>query len=328
MSARRATIMAAVAACLGFLAPAAEAATTVLKLGNVQPAGMVVQQGLQRFADLVKERTGGAVEVQIFPASQLGSEQEILEGVKLGTVHMFEGSTGAVGRFLPQLEAFAHPYVWRDTDHMLKVVRGEIGQELTQKLLQQHGMRILDMGWLFGHRQLTTRGKPVRTPDDMRGLKIRVQPTAIYLETIKAMGGSPTPVDFNELYTSLQTGVVDGQENPPSVILAAKFFEVQKYLNLTGHITQQQTVLIGEDAFQALTPDQQKVLQQAAVEAGDYQNKLLEQDEAASLEKLKAGGMEVVEPDVAAFRAATANVHKAFDAKWGEGFFDRLQAVR
>ena len=109
---------------------------------------------------------------------------------------------------------------------MLKVVRGEIGQELTQKLLQQHGMRILDMGWLFGHRQLTTRGKPVRTPDDMRGLEIRVQPTAIYLETIKAMGGSPTPVDFNEL-TSLQTGVVDGQENPPSVIVAAKFFEVR-----------------------------------------------------------------------------------------------------
>src|SRR3954452_11095867 len=90
-------------------------------------------------------------------------------------------------------------------------------------------MRILDMGWLFGHRQLTTRGKPVRTPDDMGGLKIRVQPTAIYLETIKAMGGSPTPVDFNELYTSLQTGVVDGQENPPSIVVAAKFFEVQKY---------------------------------------------------------------------------------------------------
>src|ERR671938_410235 len=96
--------------------------------------------------------------------------------LKLGTVHMFEGSTGAVGRFLPQLEAFAHPYVWRDTDHMLKVVRGEIGQELARKLLEQHGMRILDMGWLFGHRHLTTRGKPVRTPDDMRGLKIRVQP--------------------------------------------------------------------------------------------------------------------------------------------------------
>ena len=207
--------MAAVAACLGFLAPAAEAATTVLKLGNVQPAGMVVQQGLQRLADLVKERTGGAVEVQIFPASQLGSEQEILEGVKLGTVHMFEGSTGAVGRFLPQLEAFAHPYVWRDTDHMLKVVRGEIGQELTQKLLQQHGMRILDMGWLFGHRQLTTRGKPVRTPDDMRGLKIRVQPTAIYLETIKAMGGSPTPVDFNELYTSPRPASSTGRRTHP-----------------------------------------------------------------------------------------------------------------
>src|SRR3954454_10796285 len=160
MSTRRATIIAAVAACLGFLAPAAEAATTVLKLGNVQPAGMVVQQGLQRFADLVKERTGGAVEVQIFPASQLGSEQEILEGVKLGTVHMFEGSTGAVGRFLPQLEAFAHPYVWRDTDHILKVVRGDVGQELTETLLEHAGMRTLAMARQCEHRRVAARGKP------------------------------------------------------------------------------------------------------------------------------------------------------------------------
>ena len=118
------------------LAPTVTWATTkTLKLGDVQPPDLIVQKGLARFAELVKERTGGAVEVQIFPGSQLGTEQEMIEGVKLGTIDMFQGSTGSVGRFLPELEAFAHPYIWRDTEHLLKVVRGEIGQELTQKLL-------------------------------------------------------------------------------------------------------------------------------------------------------------------------------------------------
>jgi tripartite ATP-independent transporter DctP family solute receptor len=309
-------------------AGAGNAAARVLKLGDAQPPTIIVQQGLQHLADLVKERTKGAIEIQIFPNSQLGTEQQIIEGVKLGTIDMFQGSTGSVGAFLPPLEAFAHPYIWRDVDHMLKVVRGEIGAELRQRLLKEHGLRILDMGWVFGVRNLTTRNTPVREPADMKGLKIRVQPTAIYLATIKAMGGNPTPVDFNELYTSLQTGVVDGQENPFSLIYAAKFYEVQKYLMLTGHITQQQTVLINEDVFKSLTQDQQKILQEAVYESGDFQNKLVDADNAASLDKLKAAGMQVITPDIAAFKAATANVHKEFDQKWGKGFFERIEAVR
>ena len=304
------------------------AATKTLKLGDVQPPDLIVQKGLARFAELVKERTGGAVEVQIFPGSQLGTEQEMIEGVKLGTIDMFQGSTGSVGRFLPELEAFAHPYIWRDTEHLLKVVRGEIGQELTQKLLKQHGMRILDMGWVFGHRNLTTRNTIVRTPVDMKGLKIRVQPTAVYLATIKAMGGTPTPIDFNELYSSLQTGVVDGQENPFALIYAAKFHEVQNYVMRTRHITQQQTILINEGVFQALLPDQQRAITSAIYEAGDYQNNLINQDDAASLEKLKAAGMKVIDPDVDAFKAATANVHKEFEGKWPKGLFERIVAVR
>jgi TRAP-type transport system periplasmic protein len=304
------------------------AATKTLKLGNVQPPDLIVQKGLARFAELVKERTGGAVVVQIFPGSQLGTEQELIEGVKLGTIDMFQGSTGSVGRFLPELEAFAHPYIWRDTEHLLKVVRGEIGQELSQKLLKQHGMRILDMGWVFGHRNLTTRNTIVRTLVDMKGLKIRVQPTAMYLATIRAMGGTPTPIDFNELYSSLQTGVVDGQENPFALIYAAKFHEVQNYVMRTRHITQQQTILINEGVFLDLSADQQRVITSAIYEAGDYQNNLIAQDDSASLEKLKAAGMKVIDPDVEAFKAATANVHKEFEGKWPKGFFERIVAVR
>jgi tripartite ATP-independent transporter DctP family solute receptor len=200
LSLSRTGLCAALAALALAAAPAASAKT--LKLGDAQPPDLIVQKGLAKFAELIKERSKGAVEVQIFPSSQLGTEQEMIEGVKLGTIDMFQGSTGSVGRFLPELEVFAHPYIWRDTDHMLKVVRGEIGQELSQKLLKQHGMRILDMGWVFGRRNLTTKNTAVKEPADMKGLKIRVQPTAMYLATIRAMGGTPTPIDFNELYSS------------------------------------------------------------------------------------------------------------------------------
>ena len=219
-------------ALTGFVLPGPAAAQQpiVIKLGNVQATADIVQTGLKKFADLVAERTKNQVQIQIFPASQLGTEQELLEGVQLGTVHMFEGSTGAAGRFLPDLEAFAAPFIWRDLDHMLKVVRGPIGQELAERLVKAKGMRVLDFGWLFGNRYLTTKNKAIYKPEDLKGMKIRVQPTAIYLETIKAMGANPTTMDFKEVYLGLQSGVIDGQENPPFVIYNNKFFEVQKFL--------------------------------------------------------------------------------------------------
>ena len=155
-----------------------------------------------------------------------------------------------------------------------------------------------------------------------------MQPTGIYLDTIRAMGGNPTPMDFKEVYMSLQTGVIDSQENPLNVIATRAFFEVQGYLVLTGHITQNQAVLISDKTYQSLTPDQQKLLVAAAREAGDYQNKVLADDEAGQLALVKSKGMKVVEPDVAAFRAATANVYKKFESTWGAGFFERIRDAK
>ena len=191
-----------------------------------------------------------------------------------------------------------------------------------------HGIRILDMGWVFGRRHLTTTKTPVTTPGDMAGLKIRVQPTKIYLATIQAMGGTPTPMDFKEVYTSLQTGVIDGQENPVNVLATRKFYEVQGYLMLTGHITQNQALVVGEQVHRSLSPEQQALLVQAARDAGDDQNGLLAKSEEADLALLSGNGMKIVAPDVAAFQAATADVHLAFDEQWGAGFFERLKSVQ
>jgi tripartite ATP-independent transporter DctP family solute receptor len=307
------------------LAPADAQAEQVLRFATLQGAGQPSYDGAVRLAELVAERSNGELKVELFADGQLGTEQESLEGVQFGTIDMFMGSTGAVGRFLPKLEAFAHPYVWRDLDHMLAVVRGEIGEELTEELRAQTGIRILDMGWLFGRRHLTTRETPVQGPADMADLKIRVQPTEIYLATIEAMGGNPTPMDFKEVYTSLQTGVIDGQENPINVIATRALYEVQDYLMLTGHITQNQTVVVNDQVFSALSPELQEVLLSATRDAGDFQNELLEQEEAEQLELIKSKGMQIVEPDVEAFRAATADVHQQFEDAWGEGFFERIR---
>ena len=307
------------------LAPAGAQAEQVLRFATLQGAGQPSYDGAVRLAELVAERSNGELKVELFADGQLGTEQESLEGVQFGTIDMFMGSTGAVGRFLPKLEAFAHPYVWRDLDHMLAVVRGEIGEELTEELRAQTGIRILDMGWLFGRRHLTTRETPVQGPADMADLKIRVQPTEIYLATIEAMGGNPTPMDFKEVYTSLQTGVIDGQENPINVIATRALYEVQDYLMLTGHITQNQTVVVNDQVFSALSPELQEVLLSATREAGDFQNELLEQEEAEQLELIKSKGMQIVDPDVEAFRAATADVHQQFEDAWGEGFFERIR---
>jgi len=309
-------------------APAPAQQPIVIKLGNVQSTEDIVQTGLKKLADLVNERTKGQLQVQIFPASQLGTEQELLEGVQLGTVHMFEGSSGSVGRFLPDLEVFAAPYVWRDVDHMLKTVRGPVGQGLAERLVKAKGMRVLDFGWLFGNRYLTTKTKAINKPEDLKGMKIRVQPTAIYLETIKAMGANPTTMDFKEVYLGLQSGVIDGQENPPFVIFNNKLFEVQKFVMLTAHITQNQAIVINEKFFQGLSPEFRKILTEAAYDAGNFQNDIVLKSEKEYLDKLKEKGMTVVQPDVKAFREATKDVWKKVSEKWEPGLYEKIQAVK
>ena len=319
----RIAITIVVALCLPALGQAQQPRT--LRIATLQGAAQPSYKGLVKMAELVEKGSNGQLKIAIYGDGQLGTEQESIEGVQLGTIDMFMGSAGSVGRFLPRLEAFAHPYIFRDNNHLLAVVRGPIGEELSAELRQKAGIRILDGGWIFGQRHLTTKATEVKVPADMAKLKIRVQPTGIYLDTIKAMGGNPTPLDFKEVYTSLQTGVIDGQENPLNVIATRAFFEVQGYLMLTGHITQNQVVLLSEKTYQSLTPDQQKLLVSAAREAGDYQNQVLATDEKGQLDLVRSKGMKVVQPDVAAFRAATADVHKKYDKVWGEGFYERVR---
>jgi len=328
MKRRQLVACAAALAALALAPHSSFAQERTLRIATLQGGAQPSYKGLVRLSELAAQHSKGALKVQVFGDGQLGTEQESIEGVQLGTIDMFMGSTGSVGRFLPKLEAFAHPFVWRDTGHMLTVARGPIGEELSEELRKKTGIRILDMGWIFGARHLTTKATPVMKPADMARLKIRVQPTGIYLDTIRAMGGNPTPMDFKEVYTSLQTGVIDGQENPLNVIASRAFWEVQGYLMLTGHILQNQAVIISDKSFSSLKPEQRKALLQAVREAGDYQNQILAAAEKEQLELVRAKGMKVLQPDVAAFRKATADVYKKFEGAWGKGFYERIRDAR
>jgi tripartite ATP-independent transporter DctP family solute receptor len=261
----------------------------------------------KKFKELVEDKTNGQVQVTIFPNAQLGSEREMAEGVRMGTIQMTTvTSDGTLPAWTPELQVFSIPYLFRDRDHAYKVLDGNVGKELGDKLLAQ-GLRSLgfcELGW----RHFTNNVRPIAKPEDAKGLKIRVQEAKVWFSLVKALGATPTPIPFGELYTALQQRTVDGQENPVATIRSMKFYEVQKYLTLDGHTYSAGSVLINPKFYDSLSPDIQKAIQDSATEAISYQREVIAQKEAEDLQFLKDKGMEVTEPDRNAFVEATKNV--------------------
>jgi tripartite ATP-independent transporter DctP family solute receptor len=319
-------VAAAVTAAVLGLAPVhpAQAQTKVLKFASIQATGQPSYKGMQRMAEIIEKKTNGAYKLQLFADSQLGTEQESAEGVQFGTIDMYMGSSGAVGRFLPSLEAFSSPYIWRDVDHMMKVVRGPIGEEINQDLIKKTGIRILDMGWFFGARHIATKNFAVNKPDDLKGRKIRMQPTTIYIEAMRAMGANVQSLDWKEVYTSMQTGVIEGFDSPVNVLAARQMWDVLNNLSLTSHIMQNMVVIINEDLFKSMKPDVQKIFIEAAREAGDFQTDLTIKGDEAAIELMKQHNVKVTTPDIAAFRAVTEKVHNQFESKWSPKLYQRI----
>lgn len=299
----------------------------VLKLGHTLQDNHPLNKAALRFAELVKEGTQGRVEVQVFPNSQLGGEKDIVEGVKVGSIDLFLVAAGILGRFEPSITIMDAPYVWRDFDHLKKAMRGPVGEEIAQKFLNNQGLRILDFCWYYGLRHLTAN-KPIHTPADAQGLKIRTPPSPINIASAKVLGGIGTPMNPSELYMALKEGVVDAQENPLPTIFTMKTYEVQKYIILTGHIMQSEVLGISEKTFQKLRPEDQQVLINAAKEAGDYNTKLTMEAEEYYLNEFKKMGKEIIEPNLDAFRKNAEPVYKEFEATWGKGLYEKIQAVK
>jgi tripartite ATP-independent transporter DctP family solute receptor len=299
------------------LAPPAEAAT-VLRWGEVLAADHPSVQMIDRIGKRVAETTQGRVTIQAFPASQLGSTKDQIENVALGTQQMTTEGAAAISQFVPALGVVEAPYVWRDAAHL------PIGQDLSRQLVEKRGIRVLGTTY-YGVRHVTTTKKPVRTVADMQEFKLRVPENDVFLAMARAWGAKPTPMSFGELYLALRQNVVDGQENPLPTIDSGKFFEVQKYLVLTGHILTPRLVLIHDQTWQGLGAADRKALADAVAEGIVWQNQEIQAREKTLLDKFKQAGMEVIQPDGESFRKPVLDtVPKLFEAKWGAGLYQRI----
>jgi tripartite ATP-independent transporter DctP family solute receptor len=325
---RRKLIIATAVLGSGLAAPSIlRAQSSVIRWGEALAPTHPQVQMAERVAKQVKESSGGRLDIQIFANGQLGSGKDMMEAVASGALQMTTDGAGALAAFLPALSLIEAPYLWRDADHLAKVSSTPIFTKLNDDLVAKRGMRILTVTY-YGRRQLTTGTKEVRSPADMKGFKLRVPGVDVFRAMAAAWGAEATPIALPELYLALSQGAVDGQENPLPTIESAKFFEVQKFLVLTGHIITPRMV-IANDAFLKTLPEADAALIQTALaEAAAWQDKELLARESTLLETLRGKGMTVIEPNVEEWRKPVLDTVPAqFAERWGAGNFEALQAL-
>jgi tripartite ATP-independent transporter DctP family solute receptor len=288
-----------------------EAAPLIIKFGH---SGTKVHQyhiGATKLAEAVERNSGGKMKIEVFPDAQLGGERDLAEGTRLGTVDMAVSAAGSVlPLWVPEFQVVEMPFIFRDRPHTYKVLDGPVGAELNA-MAEKKGIKVLGY-WEVGFRNMTNNKRPIVTPKDMQGLKIRVQQSKVYIEMMKSLGAIGTPIAFTELYSALQQGVVDGQENPIPTIRSMNYFEVQKYLSLTFHTYTPGAVMISQKIWNSLNEEQKQILQKSVDESKQFQRKTVADKETDDLAFLKSKGMIVTEkPDVEAFRKATTTVYEA-----------------
>lgn len=280
-----------------------ENAVQTIILAHSLPTSHPVHQAIQYFADEIEKSSDGELFVKIYPNSQLGSEREVLELVQIGSVGITKVSAGAMANFTPKYKVLGIPYLFRDEDHGWAVLEGEIGQEILDS-----GAEYMLKGLTFydaGTRSFYTKNKPIRTADDVKGMKLRVMDDPLAIEMVKLLGGSATPMSFGELYTALQQGVVDGAENNSPSVVSSNHFEVCKYYSLDRHTMLPDVLVISTSVWNSLTEEQQGWVQEAALKSLVEEKKLWNAAVEKDMKFLEEQGMEIIEPDMESFRKAT-----------------------
>jgi len=284
-------------------------------------------KGAVELAKAADELSNGRLKIEIFANAQLGNDRDMIEGMQLGSIDMASPSTGAMGAVLPEATVLDLPYIFDDSDHVYRVLDGPFSEEL-YKLFDGVGFHPLGY-WEIGFRNLTNNVRPVHEPADVKGLKLRTLPSEIHQKAWSLVGAQPQAMDFTELYNALETGVVDGQENPFNIILLGKLYEVQKYLSVTRHIYGTAPTSVSDITWAKLPPDLQDVLKQAVARSVVVQRQAASGNEAAQLQQLKDFGMEVVEdPDRAAFRDAMKPAWDLYTDRFGDEGQALIDAIR
>lgn len=297
---------------------------TSLKLAHGLDVNHPVHKGMEYMARLVAEKSGGKMEIEIYPGGQLGSERQNLELLQIGSLGMTKVSASVMENFAPSLKVFSLPYIFHDKEHGYAVLDGPIGKNL---LLQSQDFWLRGLTFFdAGNRSFYTKEKQVNTPEDLKGMKIRVQESQTSMNMIKAMGGAPTPISWGELYTALQQGVVDGAENNPPSFFLSRHYEVCKYYTINEHTSVPDILVIGTTAWNRLTPQEQQWLEEAAGEATEYQRKLWETAEKEALDAVKAAGVEVTYPDKEPFAKSVEALYETYMED--REVFDLIQEIR
>lgn len=312
------------AACLAGLSSAQAQQPKVLNLAFVGRATAPEGIAMTAFAKEIEAKTNGRIEIRLHPGGALGGDREVLEGLQIGTVDLTIPSTSVIANFVPEVQVFDIPFLFRDFDHAQAVLDGPIGQEILAKF-KAKGLQGLAFGGI-GFRQLTNSRRPVNGPDDVKGLKIRTQENQIHLQVWRALGALPTPMALPEVFTALQQGVVDGQENPIGAILNNKFGQVQKYLTITNHAFTPVGFVMAPRAFEALSPEDQKLF----VEAG-RRAMVICKDEVGKVEKtgvdeLRKLGLQVIaKVDTAKFQDLLKPAFAELGKRFGEATIARIR---
>ncbi len=320
------TLMAVVA----MLAPSAQAgAKTVIKIGTGVAPDHPENVGARKIKELVEKKAGDRLEVQVFTDGQLGDQRTMVENMRNGVLEMTWVTVGFFGSYEPILNVIESGYLFRDSQHSYKVFDGPMGNEV-RALVEKHGVKLLGF-YEAGLRHITNNVRPIKTPADLKGLKIRTPQAKYHLNTLKYMGANPVAMSFGELYTAMQQKVVDGQENPLSNIYTAKFYEVNKYLSLTGHLHLTHMVMYSAKLWDQLPADLQKVVRDSVIESQETQRKKVRDDDERLLNEVKAKGMLVNEADREAFRTAVLPLREEAIKEFGpkaKEWIERIEATK
>ena len=301
-------------------------AKTTIKFTHLNSIESPMQKGMEKFKEVFEAYSKGRFEVQIFPSGQLGNFRETMQQLQTGDIEMSLMTFGELGSFLPRASVAETAYVFRDFGHVLAAINSDWGQDLKAEMVQKFNWRLLD-SWYFGARELSSN-KAVESFADMKGLKLRVPQTQPMIEWAQAMGATPTPIAFQEVYLALQTGVADAQENPLPTINAKKFYEVQKYLSLTSHVIVTQNVVINEQFWNGLSHFDQQMLKAAVQVGGLEADKLVMDGEAGLVSFFEKQGMTVYRPDLTPFREAMKPVYDKNKKVWGDGVYEKISGLK
>lgn len=307
---RRAALVASLA-CVGFATFAQT--STKLTLGHGAAPGNPRHEASVKFAELVKANTNGRIEIQVAHSSQLGDDSAMVTAIRSGTLDMSANSQGAVATVVPEYSALGLPFLFSDITKAWQLLDGPIGQDLAKRS-EAKGMVVLGY-WDNGIRHISNSKRPIKSPADVKGLKIRTPPDAITVDIMQALGADPQQIKFSELYVALQQGVVDGQENPLANIASAKLYEVQKYISLTAHKYEATPFLMSKRSWDKLSAADHKVLMAAAAEATQMQRKLSKEADEKLVAEIKSKGVQIDTVDTGPFVQATRAVYD----KWSAG---------